>query len=113
MTVEGGNFFLPIRQTSRNRAEHVGQVATQKAIPTMLSAIRWGAVVECGAFLYAAQGGFLTTCKCRNCGAVNSRDKECRPGETELPPNHVCSHASYSLDESRPAETPSPADARA
>jgi len=42
MTLKGGNFFLPIRQTRRNRSEHFGQVATQKAMPTMLSAIQWG-----------------------------------------------------------------------
>ncbi len=32
MTVEGGSFFLPIRQTRRNRSAHLGQVATAKAM---------------------------------------------------------------------------------
>jgi hypothetical protein len=42
MTVDGGSFFLPIRQRKRNCFEHAGQVATQKAMPTMLSAIQGG-----------------------------------------------------------------------
>ncbi len=39
ITADGASFFLPIRQTSRNRSEHFGQVATQKAMPKILSEI--------------------------------------------------------------------------
>ena len=39
MTADGASFFLPIRQTSRNRSEHLGQVATAKAMATILSAM--------------------------------------------------------------------------
>ncbi len=39
MTVEGGNFFLSMRHTRRNRTEYLGQVATQKATPPILPRI--------------------------------------------------------------------------
>ncbi len=38
--VEGASLRLPTRHTRRNRSEHLGQVATAKAIPPMLSEIR-------------------------------------------------------------------------
>jgi hypothetical protein len=37
MTVEGGSFLLPIRQMRWNLSEHLGQVATAKAMATMIS----------------------------------------------------------------------------
>jgi len=40
MTVEAGSFLWPIRQTRRNRSEHSGQVATAKAMLSILSGIR-------------------------------------------------------------------------
>ncbi len=42
MTADGGSFFFPIRQTSRNRPEHFGQVATQKAMLPILLRIGAG-----------------------------------------------------------------------
>ncbi len=37
MTVEGGSFLLPILQMRRNLSEHLGQVATAKAMGTIVS----------------------------------------------------------------------------
>jgi hypothetical protein len=77
MTVDSGNFFLPICHTSRKRSEHSGQVASQNRAGRESS--------------YPLATGAQIACKCDQLGVnfsieelITSRDLFC-PSPSKIP----------------------------
>ncbi len=68
---------------------------------------------HCGTFLFGGHGGFLTQDTCRNCGVLNRFTARKVLGVAELPPNHICDHASHNLRGGTPSHIPLPAQSPA